>query len=164
VVKFSTETFDEVDRAAVGKDPHLSLNWWSNWLYVPCQNSDTVYILNRATMDIHKELTVPGSHGAGMSRNGLFFYTTNLPAGGTDALYTIFTPWNMVIGDPVETPYAVPHNLVLIPNGRKLYVTHSGGASDKVTVFKTRGFFGPVPVYSTEVTVGLNPFGLTYVP
>jgi DNA-binding beta-propeller fold protein YncE len=164
VVKYSTETFTETDRAAVGKDPHLSLNRWSRWLYVPCQSSDAVYVLNRKDMEVAKVLDVPGAHGAGMSKNGLFFYTTNLPAGGTDALYTIFTPLNIVIGDPVATPYAVPHNLALIPNGRKLYVTHSGGTSDKVTVYTTKGFLDPIPEYATEVTVGFNPFGLAYVP
>jgi DNA-binding beta-propeller fold protein YncE len=163
VVKYSTSTFQETDRAAVGKDPHVSLNRWNHLLYVPCQNSDAVFILNRKDMNVVKELAVPGAHGAGMSRFGLFFYTTNLPNGGVDALYTIFTLFNIVIGDPVDTPYAVPHNLALIPTGRKLYVTHSGATSDKVTVFTTKGFFDPIPVFSGEVTVGNNPFGLAYV-
>jgi DNA-binding beta-propeller fold protein YncE len=163
VVKFSTKTFKETDRAAVGKDPHLSLNKWNHLLYVPCQNSDAVYVLNRKNMNVVKELSIPGAHGAAMSRNGLFFYTTNLPNGGVDGLYTIFTLLNTVIGDPTDTPYPVPHNIALTTSGRKLYVTHSGGTSDKVTVYETRGFFAPIPVYSMEVTVGLNPFGLAYV-
>jgi DNA-binding beta-propeller fold protein YncE len=164
VVKFSTDTFDEVARTNVGKDPHLSLNRWNHLLYVPCQGNDSVFVLQQKDLALVTELAVPGAHGAGMSKNGLFFYVTNLPGGGTDALYTIFTLFNIVIGDPVDTPYPVPHNLALTSNGRKLYVTHSGGTSDKVTVFKTKGWFFPIPEYATEVTVGLNPFGLAYVP
>jgi DNA-binding beta-propeller fold protein YncE len=163
VVKYSTKTFQETDRAEVGKDPHLSLSRWNPLLYVPCQGNDAVFVLNRNTMDFVKEISVPGAHGAAMSRNGLFFYTTNLPNGGTDALYTIFTPFNTVIGDPVDTPYAVPHNLALTPFGRKLYVTHSG-TNDKVTVFTTKGILDPIPVFHAEVTVGDNPFGLAFVP
>ena len=37
-----------------------------------------------------------------------------------------------------------------------------GGASDRVTVFRVGGQ-DPTPQYVGEVTVGLNPFGLTYV-
>jgi DNA-binding beta-propeller fold protein YncE len=69
---------------------------------------------------------------------------------------------NTLVGDPVDTPYGVPHNIALTPNGKKLYVTHSGGTSDKVTIYRTNGK-SPVPEYEGEVTVGLNPFGLAYV-
>ena len=62
----------------------------------------------------------------------------------------------------MDTPYAVPHNIALTPNGRKLYVTHSG-ANNKVTVFTTKGLFDPIPEFSGEVTVGDNPFGLAFV-
>ena len=163
LVKFSTESFDEVARTAVGKDPHVSLNRWSDVIYVPCQNSDVVLVLDRSDLSLVETLAVPGAHGAGMSRNGLFFYTTNLPGAGVDALYTIFTPYNVVIGDPTPTPFPVPHNLALTPNNKKLYVTHSGD-SDKVTVYTMDGFLSPFPVYETEITVGMNPFGLSYVP
>ena len=163
VVQYETASFGEMERAAVGKDPHVSLNRWNHLLYVPCQESDSVLILKRKDLGLVKTLSVPGAHGAGMSRNGLFFYTTNLPGGGTDAVYTIFTLFNIVIGDPADTPQAVPHNIALTPNGRKLYVTHSG-PNDKVSVFTTKGFFNPIPNYSGEVTVGQNPFGLAFVP
>lgn len=165
VVKFSTKTFSEVDRAEVGKDPHVSLNRWNHLLYVPCQGNDAVFVLNRKDLSLVTELAVPGAHGAGMSTSGLYFYTTNLPGGGTDALYTIFTLFNIVVGDPVDAPYPVPHNIALTRNGKKLYVTHSGATSDKVTVFTIKGwFFKSNPEFLGEVTVGLNPFGLAYVP
>jgi DNA-binding beta-propeller fold protein YncE len=163
VVQFNAHTFQEVARAEVGKDPHVSLSWNRPWLFVPCQNSNEVVVLNRFGLARETELPIPGAHGAGMSLNGRYFYTTNLTGGGTDALFAINTRTLEVVGDPVSAPYAVPHNIALTPNGKKLFVTHSGPASDKVTIFERTGH-SPVPDYADEVTVGLNPFGLAYVP
>jgi DNA-binding beta-propeller fold protein YncE len=163
VVQFDTASFDETGRAAVGKDPHLSLARQHNRLYVPCQNSNVVVVLNRITMEPMTDIEVPGAHGAGMSRNGRYFYTANLPGGGTNALYTIDTRSNALVGDPVDSPYPVPHNIAMSPNGKKLFLTLSGGSSDKVTVYRMVGW-DPVPQYFAEVTVGLNPFGLAYIP
>jgi YVTN family beta-propeller protein len=162
VVQFSTRTFEETGRAAVGKDPHVSLTWRNRLLYVPCQNSNAVFILNRQTMEIVDTLDVPGAHGAGMSRNGRYFYTTNLSGGGDAALWTIDTQTNQIIGDPADAPYTVPHNIALTPNGRKLYVTHSG-PNDKVSIYRA-GRGDPVPELMGEVTTGANPFGLAWVP
>ncbi len=98
-----------------------------------------------------------------MPINGMTFYTTNLPGGGTDALFAIDTQSLEVVGAPVDSPYPVPHNIALTPDGRKLYLTHSGAASDKVTVYRTNSVTG-LPALVGEVTVGLNPFALDYVP
>jgi YVTN family beta-propeller protein len=162
VVQFSTETFMEVARAEVGKDPHLGLFRQNPFLYVASQNSNQVRVLDRETLAWIADIDVPGAHGAGMPRNGRHFYTTNLPGGGTGALYTIDTQTNAVVGAPVNTPYSVPHNLVLTPNSQKLFVTHSG-PNTTVTIYTIAGN-DPTPVYAGEVTVGSNPFGLTYVP
>jgi hypothetical protein len=163
VVQFSTDTFEETGRAAVGQDPHLSLNGRNGFLYVPSQGGNAVYILDRFDMSIVDTLDVPGAHGAGMAFNGNYFYTTNITGGGTDALFTIDTKSNAVIVDPVDSPYPVPHNIALTQNMGKLYVTHSGGASDKVSFYDVSSKI-PVPVFAGEVTVGLNPFGLSFVP
>ncbi len=162
VVQYSTQTFEETGRAPVGKDPHVSLTR-RNWLlYVPCQNTNELYILDRWTMETVDVLEIPGAHGAGMPVNGRYFYTTNLPGGGDQALWTVDTRTNELVGDPVDAPYAVPHNIALTPGGRKLYVTHSG-PNDKVTVYEvTRN--DPIPVLIGEVTTGANPFGLAWVP
>lgn len=162
VVQFETDTFTEIARAAVGKDPHLSLARQHRWLYVPCQNSDQVVVLDRFTLEEETVISLPGAHGAAMAPNGKHFYATNLPGGGTGALHAINTGTNMLAGAPADTPYPVPHNLALDANGKTLFVTHSGGTSDKVTVFRV-GEDDPTPQYFGEVTVGLNPFGLTYV-
>lgn len=163
VVQFSTRTFQETGRAMVGQDPHLSLSRQNNLLYVPTQGSDAVFVLDRVTMALLAEIPVPGAHGAGMARNGNYFYTSNLPGGGNGGLVTIDTRTNMVIGEATNTPYPIPHNIALTPNSHKLYLTHSGGAADKVTVYTMKGN-DPMPVLAGEFTVGLNPFGLAYVP
>jgi YVTN family beta-propeller protein len=163
VVQFRTDTFEEIGRVAVGKDPHLSLNGRNRYLYVPTQGNNAVYILNRFNMNLVDVLEIPGAHGAGMGFNGRFFYTTNLPGGGTDALFTIDTKSNTVIGDPVDSPYAVPHNIALTLVPDKLYLTHSGATSDKVTFYDVSNR-NPIPVFAGEVTVGLNPFGISFVP
>ena len=162
VVQYYTGNFWELDRAAVGKDPHLSVAPQDPWLYVPCQNTDDVYVLNRFNLDEVEILDVPGAHGSGMPFHGRYFYTTNLPAGGADALYVIDTDTLEVIGDPVATPYSVPHNIAFTKSAHKMYVTHSG-PNNKVTVYKTSIGY-PMPVYLGEVTVGDNPFGLAYIP
>lgn len=162
VVQFSTKTFEEVNRALVGKDPHLSLTQRNHNLYVPAQNSNIVTVLDRRNLELVTEISVPGAHGAGMRMDGRFFYTTNLTGGGTEGLVAIDTRSNTVLG-ATDTPYPVPHNIAVTARGEKLYVTHSGGTADKVSIYSAANR-SPVPVLIGEVTVGLNPFGLVYVP
>ena len=159
---FDTATFGLLALTDVGDDPHVSLARQDNNLYVPCQNTDDVFVLDRTTLAVVTTIAVPGAHGAGMARNGKVFYTTNLPGGGTDGLLAIDTATNAVI-DAVDTPFAVPHNIALTPNGRKIYITHSGATSDQVSIHSLSGN-NPLPTSSTSVTVGLNPFGLAFVP
>ena len=162
VAKYDTATFDLVALTAVAKDPHLSLTRRNNLLYVPTQGGNGVALLDRTTLEIVGEIPVPGAHGAGMRRDGRVFYTTNLPGGGANGLFAIDTRTNTVIGS-ADTPYPVPHNIALNRQGSKLYITHSGGTADKVTVY-TASKHHPVPVLAGEITVGLNPFGLAFVP
>jgi DNA-binding beta-propeller fold protein YncE len=163
VIKFSTVSFAELGRAAVGKDPHLSLTGRDSLLYVPCQNSSAVYVLNRSTLTEVNRIPVPAAHGAGMAPDGQVFYTTNITGGGPQGLVTIATGTRETVGLPVDTPHATPHNIALTLSGEKLYLTHSGAAADKVSIYtitpETR-----VPVLARVVTVGLNPFGLALVP
>ena len=163
LVQFSTRTFAEVNRAPVGKDPHLSLANRGRALYVPAQNSGIVSVLDRFTLDPITEIAVPGAHGAGMRSDGKVFYTTNLPGGGMGGLVSIDTKTNEVLGLPVDTPFPVPHNIALTTRGDKIYVTHSGATADKVSIY-TASKKEPVPVLLGEITVELNPFGLTFVP
>lgn len=163
VIQFRTDTFEEIGRAPVGKDPHLSLSVRNKLLYVPSQGSNALYILDRNTLEQVGVLDIPGTHGAGMTFNGKYFYTTNLTGGGQDALFTLDTRTNTIIGEPTDAPFGVPHNIALTPYPDRLFLTHSGGAADKVTFYDV-SINDPSPVYAGEVTVGLNPFGLSYVP
>ncbi|HSM70938.1 MAG TPA: beta-propeller fold lactonase family protein, partial [Anaerolineales bacterium] len=60
LVQFSTETFEEVNRAQVGKDPHVSLTRNNELIYVPAQNSSVVTVFNRNTLEFVKDISVPG--------------------------------------------------------------------------------------------------------
>ena len=167
VVKFSTDTFLEVDRAFVGQDAHLSLTAANNFLYVPAQDSNRVDILDRMTLDLVTTIDVPGAHGAGMTPDGQTFFTTNLPGGGTDGLFAIDTTTNTIVpGTPIDTGdpgdlLPVPHNVVVTGNGEKLYVTHSGGTSSSVSVYSLDG---QIPTFEDSITVdGTNPFGIAFV-
>jgi len=162
VVKFSTDTFQETARAAVGKDPHVSLTRRNKLLYVPSQNGNAVYVLKRKDLSVEAIINVPGAHGAGMPRNGKTFYTTNLPGGGVNGIYAIDTKTNAVIGNAVDAPFPVPHNIALTLNGHKLYITHSGATANKVSVY-TIDSSSRLPMLKTDVTVGVNPFGLAFV-
>ena len=161
LVHYDAQTFAELNRAPVGKDPHVSLTFHNEFIYVPAQNSNLVSVFNRHTLELVDEIAAPGAHGAGMPLSGQVFYTTNLTGGGTDGLIAIDLRTNTILGT-TDTPYAVPHNIALTAAGDKLYVTHSGGTSDKVTVYEIG--HDDLPVYQGEVTVEFNPFGLTYVP
>ncbi len=162
IVQYDTTTLAEVGRAAVADDPHLSVNPQTDFLFVPTQGGNAVHVLNRFSLETIGVISVPGAHGAGMPTNGRFFYTTNLPGGGADALFVIDTRTLEIVGEPIDVPYPVPHNIALSSNGRKLYLTHSG-ANDKVTIYRSVGL-SPELVLVGEVTVGLNPFGLAYIP
>lgn len=166
VVKFSTTTFAETGRREVGIDAHLSQSISTGNVYVPSQGSNAVWVLNRDTLaDATPPIAIPGAHGAAMDRLGRFFYTTNLPGGGVSGLFGIDTATNQVFrmtDTPPGAPIATPHNVVLTPNNRTLYLTHSGSSSTSVTVYAVAP---PTSIeYVTTVTVGSNPFGLDFVP
>jgi len=162
VVKYDTTTYAEVDRQAVGNDPHLSLSGAHNKLYVPTQGGNEVAILDRGTLNPLTPIAVDNAHGAVTSADGSIFYTTNIGGGGTDAVFAIDTATDTIL-DMVDTPFGVPHNLALSPAGDLLYVTHSGGMSDQVSIIDV-SMPGSMN-YLSSVTVELNPFGIgTVIP
>ncbi|MCK5831532.1 MAG: YncE family protein [Methylococcales bacterium] len=163
VIKYNLRNFTEVARADVGKDPHVTLAPHKRTLYVSAQNSNEVRVFRRKDLTEITTIDIPGAHGIDITRNGRIIYTTNIADGGMNALYTINTRSNTVIETPVDTPYATPHNIVLTGRNKKLYVTHSGATSDKVSVFSVSKR-NPEPVFLTDVTTGFNPFGIEFVP
>jgi DNA-binding beta-propeller fold protein YncE len=162
VVRYSTTSFAEVGRQAVGKDPHLWVSPRNNRLYAPCQGSGQVYVLDRRTMTLMETVAVPGAHGAAMASSERTFYTTSFPvAAGGDGLFRLDgSPLRVSGVTPV--PASTPHNIVVTRDGRKMYVTHSG-SNDSVSVYALQPGSGPPQLLRT-VFAGQNPFGLTYVP
>jgi DNA-binding beta-propeller fold protein YncE len=161
LLQFDALSYTEMNRQPVGKDPHLAIGTNTD-LYVPSQDSGTVLVFDPQSLELLESIHAPGAHGAAVSPNNRFFYTTNLPGGGNDAIFTIKTMDNSLVGQPVSTPHPVPHNLALSGGGRMLFVTHSGGMADKVTIYKIHAPTG-LPTFWSEVTVGTNPFGIGYV-
>ncbi len=162
VIRYSTRTFTERARAEVGNDPHVTISPRGGRLWVASQDSNELVALNRSSLAEIETLIIPATHGLDLSRNGRVVYTTNISGGGSDGLWAVDARRREVLG-VVDTPFGVPHNIVLTANNRKLYVTHSGGTADQVSVY-TVGRRQPVPELLTTVTVELNPFGLEFVP
>ncbi len=159
VVQFETITCSEFGRATVGISPHVAYNDKYDELYLPCQGSDAVFVLDAFDLSQSDVIDVPNAHGTIMSNNGKQFYTTNIADGGTAAIQCINTKSNTVVG-VADTPEPIAHNVALTDNGKKLYVTHSGTGTT-VSVFSI-GKKGD-PVFLRSIPVGVNPFGLTNV-
>jgi YVTN family beta-propeller protein len=166
VVALSTETFTETDRRAVGDDPHLSLSSASNLLFVPTQGGDEVTVLDRSTFEpvAGSPIAIPNAHGAAFTAPGDIFYTTNIADGGVNGLFAIDTATLALAGagTPVDTDFPSPHNIGLSPDNSRLYVTHSGAASNKVSMFDISDPTAPLLLGSLDVE--LNPFGIAAVP
>jgi DNA-binding beta-propeller fold protein YncE len=162
VVKFSTESFEEIDRAEVGDDPHLGIDDRFEQLFVPSQGSNLLQVLDTGTLDLLESLSIPATHGAGMMVARNRFYTTNISGGGVAALFTIDTKTRTTVGEPVDAPFATPHNVALTPDGGKLFLTHSGSAANQVSIYRTHPRTG-VPEFEETVIVGTNPFAIAFV-
>jgi YVTN family beta-propeller protein len=104
VVQYNAHSFAELNRAAVGKDPHLSLALQHNRLYVPCQGTNEVIVLNRFTMEPIDHLDVPGAHGAGMARNG----RTSTPRTSPGAAPTRSSRSTLAPTSSSESPWTAP--------------------------------------------------------
>lgn len=155
VVQFSIRTRRETGRVSVGKDPHLFVSGLN--VYVASQNTSEVAVFRRWNLRKITSIPVPNAHGIWGA--GRHLYVTNISGGGTDGLVTIDVRTNTVV-DTEDAPFAVPHNVVVVGNGRraKAYVSHSGATADKVSVYDIgrRG----IPQASGSITVGMNPFGI----
>lgn len=163
VLKYDRTSFALLAVAEVGKDPHVMLTKNDDLLYVAAQNSSSVTVHARADLSLVESIAVPGAHGVWIPKSGDVLYVTNLPGGGMDALFTLDLATRTLIGEGVDSSFPTPHNVVANRSGTKLYVTHSGGTASQVTVY-TISRTAPQPVAAGVVTVGLNPFGLAFVP
>lgn len=156
VVRYSTSTFSEQGRAAVGQDPHLFADDINNNLYVACQNTNEVIVLDRNTLAMQASIAFPGAHGIFMPASGDKVYVSDISGARVGV---IETATNSVIGQGTNTTVVVPHNLAVNSNGSKLYVTHSGGTADQVTIYRLNK---ANPILKKTLTAGTNPFGLVF--
>lgn len=180
VVQYSTKTFKEIARQAVGKDPHVGVLNDGKLLFVPTQNANKVYVMDpKKNLALLKTLEIPGAHGAAWTPSGKYFYTSNLPKAtldgvNKDMLWAIDTKALEVAGSipfpsaPADAGLQAAHNLVVNSTGTKLYLTHSGhepgNTAGDITVYSISDAL-PVPVYTNKrIEVGLNPFGIGYIP
>ena len=145
----------------MGEDPHVTYNNKVGELYLPCQGSNAVFVLDAGTLESVDVIPVAGAHGAATSTNNRRLYTNNLPNMGIDAVISIDTRTNTVL-DVEDTNFTVPHNVALTPNGKKLYVTHSGAANNIVSVLDVKND-GTLEL-KAEIAVEFNPFGLSHAP
>ncbi|MEM7204315.1 MAG: YncE family protein [Planctomycetota bacterium] len=162
VVQFSTRTFTETARAAVGRDPHL---WWdhrSNRLYVPCQNSDTVFVLDGDSLAELQQVAVPGAHGVYVPAGTGRLLVSNFPSGSDNGLYELSTGPTVRVRRAVGVPVPSPHNIAAVPGGRRIFVTHSSASRTEVSAYQRVGL--GQPVLRRVIQAGTNPFGLAYVP
>lgn len=159
VVKYSTETFMELDRVEVGDDPHVSYSPSLDQLFAPTQGGG-VAVIDGSTFDVTTTINVPNSHGAWLSPDEATFYTTNIADGGTAGLVSIDTA-TLTISDSVDAPFSIPHNVITTPDQSRLYLTHSGGANDKVSIYDVSNPANPV--YLESVTTEFNPYGIALI-
>ena len=165
VVRFSTSTLAETGRFPVGEDPHLMLHPTTHRLYVACQDSDAVYVVDRETLALEDVIPVDGGHGVWIPPHGERLYVTNFAGhvvgspstAGAFALFTIDLEGGRVV-DATHAPESAPHNLTSDATGRQIYMTHSNGGTD-VSVFSAAGPSSP-PRLRRVIRVGANPFGI----
>ena len=155
VFMFSTSTFQKTGEQDVGKDPHLYHLFRKDKLYVPCQ-SGKIYALDGSNLNIINENDYPGSHGIYGTQNENTIFVTNISGA---QIYSINTIKDVLRGTPAASD-PIPHNLVVNKIASKLFVTHSGGTANTVSVFD----IGPQEdlSFKTSLTIGTNPFGLAY--
>ena len=165
LVKIDANTFEILDTAEVGKDPHVSLAPENNLLYVPAADSDRIEVFDRRGTELTQVDTIeqPGAHGIEFSNNGRYIYTTDLPGGAQTGLFVIDSTTNEIVGnvEGVDTSAPVPHNVWFNGEGDRLFLTHSGEEATQVDVFSLEDPTNPILETTTDVN-GLNPFGLAY--
>lgn len=145
----------------VGGDPHLFIaNSWPGLLYVASQESGTVGVYDPYRLQKILTKRVPNAHGIFLHDYTL--YVTNIADNGDNGLISMVGN-KLQYKRAVDTPYATPHNISVTDNGEKIYITHSGADQNKVTVY-SKHTYQIEPTFIKDITVGLNPFGLAYIP
>ncbi len=156
VYAFNANNLKQVATQEVGEDPHLFHFLQNDRLYVPCQNTNQVLTLNGETLEVLEDTPLDGAHGIFGTSDENQLYITGI---NVAQLYSLRASDSQQDAEAVTTPVAVPHNVVTNFNGSKLFVTHSGGTADQVSIYE---IVDSMPVEQTVVVVGNNPFGIAY--
>jgi len=164
ILKYSTTTFEEIDRLAVGNLAHITYSPILDQLFVVSQNSLLYSIQYVDPVAFEITSFVSGSAGAhmmiGPAKDNHTFYVTNLPSGGIDGLFAYDTnTQNVNYAATTDTVYTTPHNLAFNHEKTKLYLTHSG-TNVAVTVWDVSSLFSARPLYLRTITTGSNPYGI----
>ena len=155
VLRFNAKTLAQEAEVAVAEDPHLFFVEQDQKLYVPNQEGG-LFVLNQS-LQLDYKLALTGSHGIYPSRNGKFVFMTNISG---KQLYSLDTKTKALTEPALDLTVNTPHNLVVNGDDKKLFVTHSGGTANQVTVYNidAQGHLK----FSKPITAGLNPFGIAY--
>ena len=157
VYAFNALTYVQTGTVDVGEDPHLFHLAKKNKLFVPCQNTNQLLTLNSETLTIMDDTPLAGAHGISATLDQRKVFVTGI---NVNKLYQVSASTSELLTPELATSLAVPHNVVVNAKGKKVFVTHSGGDSDQVAIFKVNRNRGLME--KTTITTGTNPFGLTY--
>lgn len=154
IFMYSTSNYTKTNEAAVGKDPHLYHLSNTNKLYVPCQ-SGQIYTLNGSNLSAISNNSFTGAHGIFTSPDQANIFVTNISGA---QLYSINASTS-TLNSNINSTGTTPHNIVVNEAGNKMFVTHSGAAANTVSTYSITG---TALTAGVTVTVGTNPFGITY--
>ena len=155
IYAFSTANYAKIGATAVGKDPHVFHLSNSNKLYVACQSGQLIALNGNDLSELSNE-SFTGVHGIFATPDQNNLVVANI----SDAqLYSINAANNSMNGTPLSTSAAKPHNIVINAAGDKIFVTHSGGTANTVSIHSLND--GTITTEGS-ITIGTNPFGLAY--
>lgn len=155
VYMYNTSTFAKTGEVNVGKEPHLFHLSNSNKLFVACQSGE-LYSLNGNDLSVASNKPFEGAHGIYSSPYQNTLFVTNITGG---KIYSINASNSEQNGTALNAAGATPHNIVINETGNKMFVTHSGASANTVSVYSLSG---TTLAAGTNITVGTNPFGISY--
>jgi YVTN family beta-propeller protein len=156
IYMYSATDYNKLASKAVAKSPHLFHISNPNKLFVACQ-SGTLLTLDGTNLAEISSIGLVGAHGIFASPSNNFLYVANIT--GTQ-IYTVETSKSSLVGTPVNSLVNTPHNILVNNDGNKMFITHPGPTSSIITTYSL-GENGSITP-GTTITVGMNPFGLTY--
>ncbi len=160
VKSYDATTYAELASVQVPKDPHLFFSTKLDGMFVATHDNITLRDKNTLLELMALELKSP--HGIYVDEKQGLVYCSSI---GEHMLYTVSTDGALKLAssvmnqDGVTVPPSGIHNIVLNDDNTILYGTNYGSESDKVSIYNVELSH---PQFIGAVTVGKNPFGITY--